>query len=269
MSVPAPTNRPPTEAETALAKAQAAKALAEADFAAAGAANARAHDERESQMHELQMARGHAEVTVAKIAALQVVRQERHDLSTDRHHQTYNFDSDVSSSSVKSCINVLSEWIRTSDKPLSFDIIFDSPGGNVIDGMHLWDFMSYVKSQGHHIRTISYGMAASMAGILLQAGDERLLGRESYVLIHEISTGIRGKVSEIEDEVVFMRKMQGRVLDIFAQRSAAVLQGRGDKRPLEVLTASRRRFFAKHWERKDWWLDSAECLKEGVVDALV
>lgn len=69
------------------------------------------------------------------------------------------------------------------------------------------------------------------------------------MLIHEVSFGAGGKIGEVEDEVAFVRKIQSRVLDIFAQRS--------------TLT---RRQIENRWRRKDWWLDSAEALKLAFVD---
>jgi ATP-dependent Clp protease protease subunit len=166
---------------------------------------------------------------------------------------------------------MLTEWVRRSeslDEKPPITVIFDSPGGSVIDGMHLWDFLSYVKSQGHHLTTVAFGMAASMAGILLQAGDTRVLGRESYLLIHEVSFGAGGKIGEVEDEIKFIKKIQSRVLDIFAERAADALITRGDRKleNRKEVIKERRQKVARNWERKDWWLDSTECLEFGLVD---
>jgi ATP-dependent protease ClpP protease subunit len=77
------------------------------------------------------------------------------------------------------------------------------------------------------------------------------MGHESYILIHEVSFGAGGKIGEVEDEVAFVKKIQSRVLDIFASRSK-----------LSKATIARK------WRRKDWWLDSTEALKAGFVDEL-
>ena len=84
----------------------------------------------------------------------------------------------------------------------------------MIDGMALFDYIQQVKAMGHHVTTGCMGYAASMAGILLQAGHRRVMGRESYVLIHEVAAGAAGKIGEIEDTVEFLKKIEDRVLDI-------------------------------------------------------
>jgi ATP-dependent Clp protease protease subunit len=142
----------------------------------------------------------------------------------------------------------LAYWSRT-EPGCAIELIFTSPGGSVIDGMALFDFIQQLRRAGHFITTRALGWAASMAGILLQAGDKRVMAKESYVLIHEISTGAVGKIGEIEDEVKFVKKIQGRILDIFAARANV-----------------KREYFAKHWKRQDWWLDSDEALKIGIID---
>jgi ATP-dependent protease ClpP protease subunit len=92
-------------------------------------------------------------------------------------------------------------------------------------------------------------MAASMAGILLQAGDERVMGKETWVLLHEASFLAAGKIGEVDDTVEWVKKVQKRILAIFAGRSN--------------LSRSQ---IERRWKRKDWWLSSTDCLKHGFVD---
>ena len=51
-------------------------------------------------------------------------------------------------------------------------------------------------------------MAASMAGILLQAGDTRWVGHQAWVMIHRAAFGAWGKTHEIEDEVEFVKELK-------------------------------------------------------------
>ena len=95
--------------------------------------------------------------------------------------------------------------------------------------------------------------AASMAGILLQAGDVRVCGPESYILIHEVSSGAVGKVGELEDEIEFVKLIQSRVLDLFVSRSG----GKVTKAKLQAM-----------YRRKDFWLDSTKALKLGIIDEI-
>lgn len=195
---------------------------------------------------------------IAETNQREVARQEARNLVDDYYRRVYRFTDSVNSTSVRRCMDRLSEWSRLSPpgEPCAMEIVFSSPGGSVIDGMALFDHIQELRRQGHFITTKALGMAASMAGILLQAGDHRVMSREAYVLIHEISAGAIGKFGEMEDEMIFLRKIQDRILDLFAQRCQAT-------NAPKKLTRGR---LAKGWRRKDWWLDSKECLEYGLVD---
>ena len=187
--------------------------------------------------------RGVSEISLAKTQ-----RQEEEVLASNAYHCLYPFTEEVAGHSVGACIAQLTLWMRT--RPGSpIEIVFNSPGGDVVEGMALFDFIQQVRRAGHHVTTMTIGVAASMAGILLQAGDTRVMGKEAWVLIHEASFGARGKIGEVEDTVKWVKMVQGRILKIFASRSKLS-----------------ERAIAARWKRTDWWLSSDECLKYGLVD---
>ena len=235
-------------AEAELAKAEAELAKAEAKKAKAEAEAAHAKAEAESEKWRAQARKLVAEASITEIALLREQRRETEELAQNKYHHVYAFTDGIGSTSVSNCINQLTLWMR-NDPGCPIDIIFKSPGGSVIDGMALFDFIQELRAKNHYVTTMALGWAASMAGILLQAGDKRVIGREAYVLIHEISSLAIGKIGEMEDELKFLKKIQGRILDIFSSRSHVS-----------------RAYFARGWKRKDWWLDSEECLKIGFVD---
>lgn len=177
------------------------------------------------------------------------------ELEHDIYHHIYRFSSTVEDSSVNTCIKELSYWSRTCPG-CDIEIIFYSPGGGVLAGMVLFDFIEELKKKGHKVTTTAAGLAASMAAILLQAGSHRVMGKESYLLIHEVSALALGKMGEIEDTVVWLHKLQSRILDIFTRRCH-------DAQPEKALT---REELENKWKRKDWWLDSEEALALGFVD---
>ena len=202
---------------------------------------------------EAECAKAEARRTTAEAAAAEVIqrtaeREEAEEMAGNRYHHVYAFNDQVTSSAVSKCIGQLNIWSR-NDPGCDIEIVFNSPGGSVIDGMALYDYLQTLRRKGHKLTTGTMGMAASMAGILLQAGDIRYIGKESYVLIHEISTGAIGKIGEIEDVVKFCKKIQERVIGIFAERSNKDAA-----------------YFKTHWRRQDWWLSSEECMKIEIVD---
>lgn len=220
-------------------RANAAKADADARKADAEASKLTAETENVRQQNVL-----------VNIAADQARRAEQDELAADRHHHIYNFSKSVGDASVRECINQLTNWHR-KDPTCKIEIIFNSPGGSVVDGFALFDFIQFLRGEGHHITTSALGMAASMAGVLLQAGDERIMGRQSWLMIHEASFGAFGKIGEVEDTVEWVKMVQERILDIFAERS----------------NLSKAQIRTK-WRRKDWWISSDEALKQGFIDAV-
>lgn len=187
------------------------------------------------------------------------IERERHELEvaverdkSDRayagRHRIYNFFGAVDDTSVRSCMYDLGLWTRR-DPGEDITIVFNSPGGNVFEGLALFDYIKELQSRGTTFTTVAAGMAASMGGILLQAGDHRLMHPNAFMLIHEVSSMSWGTSSEMKDEVKLMDRLQDRTLNILAERS----------------TLTKRQIKNK-WERKDWWLDAQEALKLGFVD---
>jgi ATP-dependent Clp endopeptidase proteolytic subunit ClpP len=189
-----------------------------------------------------------ADAEKAELELEELRDDERVRKSADAFHHVYAFTAAVADSSVRSCMQRLNEWAR-NEPGCSIEIVFNSPGGSVVDGMALFDYILTLRANGHHITTTALGMAASMAGILLQAGDKRVMGSEAWLLIHEGSFGAVGKVGEVEDTVEWVKRIQKRILRIFAKRSH--------------LTETQ---LARRWHRKDWWIDADEALKLGLID---
>lgn len=226
-----------TVADKALVEAQTLVAAAEASKYEAEARHFNALADKETF---------HAKV--GEIAHDREAEKRNRELVSDTHYLFYAFNGAVDSASVGKCIDQLSFWMRTKpNKPI--EIQFNSPGGSIIDGLALWDFLTKVKSAGHHLTTSAIGYAASMAGILLQAGDTRVIGAESWLMIHEASFSMGGKTGEVEDRVDWIKAIQKRFLHIFADRSHMTVRQLDSK-----------------WKRKDWWVDSTEALKLGLVD---
>lgn len=234
--------------EAKRAEAQAASALAEAkDFEANALKNLA---EAESfKWENIQ----------TKLQSEEAERKAKKDLAGNEYAHKYNFTDAVDSASVQKLMNELEIWSRI-DPACDIEIVFSSPGGSVIDGMALFDFIQGIRAKGHKVTTGAIGYAASMAGILLQAGDVRWIGKEAYILVHEVSFGAGGKMGEVEDEVKFVKKIQNRVLDIFAKRCAEAGKNKTATKPLTKTQIQQR------WERKDWWIESSEALVWGFVD---
>lgn len=223
------------------ARAKARRELVEADVA---------HEKGKLEAEKLML-----EIQSKKLSLAKEKRAEKADLARDCYHYSYAFTELVSGASVQKCIDQLNAWSR-QQPGCDLEIVFCSQGGSVIDGMRLFDYILWLRKKGHKITTAALGEAASMAGILLQAGDVRVMGREAWVLIHEAAFGAQGKTGDMEDRVKWVKRVQERILNIFAERS----QGCDPEKPLTKQQIKTR------WHKTDWWLSSEECLKHGIVD---
>lgn len=167
----------------------------------------------------------------------------------------YEFIGAVDDPNVGRCYATLSEWhkldLECAGPPTPFTVIMHSPGGAVITGFRLMDHLTEMKLAGHHLTMIVRGCAASMGATILQAGDVRIMGAESMMLIHELSGGANGKAGEMADTMKLMEILTGRVLGIYSRRTKMT--------PAEI---------KRKWARTDWWLSSDEALKYGFVDEI-
>jgi ATP-dependent Clp endopeptidase proteolytic subunit ClpP len=179
------------------------------------------------------------------------LRRKERDLAADadRSH-VYTFYTGVEAESVQQCMAELGVWSRR-DPGAPITIVFNSPGGSVLDGLALFDYLRHLRAGGHHVTTVALGRAASMGAVLLQGGDRRIMGANAFLLVHEVSNLHSGKVSEMEDGVEFSRRLQRRLLSILANRS--------------TLTEAQ---IQRRWARKEWWLDADEAVELGLADAV-
>ena len=64
--------------------------------------------------------------------------------------------------------------------------------------------MDYIRDlvlQGINIETIAYGMCASAATFLLMGGSKRSMGKNAYILIHQMSDTIGGTFGELQSSM--------------------------------------------------------------------
>ena len=88
-------------------------------------------------------------------------------------------------------------YLDSVDNGKDISIYINSPGGSVSAGLGIYDTMQFITSD---VQTICTGMAASMAAVLLVAGQEgkRSALPHSRVMIHQPMGGAQGQASDIE-----------------------------------------------------------------------
>jgi ATP-dependent Clp protease protease subunit len=105
-------------------------------------------------------------------------------------------------------------FLEAEDPDRGISIYINSPGGSVTAGLAILDTMRLVKP---HISTFCVGQAASMAAVLLSAGEKgkRFALPNSRIIIHQPLGGVQGQATDIDiqaREILRMREALNRIL---------------------------------------------------------
>ena len=107
-------------------------------------------------------------------------------------------------------------FLEANDDESDIYMYINSPGGDVTAGLAIYDTMQYVKPE---VCTICYGMAASMASILLCSGakDKRYILPNAEVMIHQPLGGFEGQVSDMKIRYDHIENLQRRLYNIYCK----------------------------------------------------
>lgn len=135
-----------------------------------------------------------------------------------------------------------------STKDINFYI--NSPGGSVYDALAIYDTMKYIKSD---IQTVGIGIQASAAAFLLSSGTKgkRFLLPNASVMVHQPSSGTRGRVSDQEIDLKESLRVKHLLEEIMAKNTGQKISK--IKKDLE----------------RDFWMNSVEAKKYGIVDDVI
>ena len=120
----------------------------------------------------------------------------------------------------------------------------------VYAGLEIYDTMQLVPPD---VAPICTGMAASMAAVLLTAGEKgkRSVLPHSRVLIHQPLGGAEGQASDIEIAAREIKKLKNELYDIISTHSG---------QPIEKIAADADR---------DYWMNASEAVEYGMVDHIL
>ena len=141
-------------------------------------------------------------------------------------------------------------YLDTADPGKDISIYINSPGGSVYAGYGIYDTMQFISSK---VSTICTGMAASMAAVLLVAGEKgkRMALKHSRVMIHQPLGGAQGQASDIEITAREIMKIKKEIYTIISEHSGQSYE--------KVLQDGDR----------DFWMNSEEAKEYGMVDEIL
>lgn len=116
-------------------------------------------------------------------------------------------------------------YLEGQDTTQEITIYINSPGGEVISGLAVYDFISLMKSP---VRTVCTGTAASMGAILFLAGKKREMLPHTRLMIHDPSFSggsIGGKKShEIRHELEKLDEVRTALAEIIAEKTGKSIE---------------------------------------------
>src|SRR6185295_11791460 len=113
-------------------------------------------------------------------------------------------------------------FLDSDDSDKDIYLYINSPGGSVYDALAIYDTMQYVKSD---IQTVGIGVQASAAAFLLSSGTKgkRLILPHATVMIHQPSSGTRGKVTDQEIDLRESLRIKKLLEEIMAKNTGQKL----------------------------------------------
>jgi ATP-dependent Clp protease protease subunit len=141
-------------------------------------------------------------------------------------------------------------YLDSSDPGKDISIYINSPGGSVYPGLGIYDTMQFI---GSKVSTICTGIAASMASVLLVAGEKgkRFGLKHARVMNHQPLGGMQGQASDMEITVREILKIKKELYSILSQHSG---------RPYEQIE--------KDCDR-DYWMSAEEAREYGMIDEVM
>jgi len=109
-------------------------------------------------------------------------------------------------------------YLESEDPDKEIHFYINSPGGLVSAGLAIYDTMQYIKSP---VSTYCMGQAASMAAILLAAGQKgkRFALPHARILIHQPMGGFSGQATDVEIQAREMLRLKHELNEILTRHT--------------------------------------------------
>ncbi len=141
-------------------------------------------------------------------------------------------------------------YLSSVDPEKEIKLYINSPGGSVSAGLGIYDTMQLISAP---VSTVCTGMAASMAAILLCAGEKgrRMALPHSRVMIHQPLGGISGQASDILIEAKEIEKCRSELYRIISSHTGQDIA--------KVATDADR----------NYWMSAAQAQEYGMIDSVL
>ena len=139
--------------------------------------------------------------------------------------------------------------LRLKIPKIPIELHIHSSGGDLFSGLAAVDVIQSLKSPVH---TYVEGSAASAATLMSISGDKRFMYKNSFMLIHQLSSLMNhGTHEQFKDEMVNQERLMEKIRKLYLSKSKM-----SEDQIDELLV-------------HDLWLESDKCLEYGLVDKII
>jgi ATP-dependent Clp protease, protease subunit len=152
-------------------------------------------------------------------------------------------------------------------KPKALKIYINSNGGELFAAIPLIDAIANSKIPIH---TYIEGMAASAASLIAMAGHKRFITKNSFMLIHELRTGVEGTFSNVMDEHENCIKLMNVIKKLYVDRSVKAME-LTNSHSVDEINSHKNKFekLLSDILKRDLILTADECITHCLVDQIV
>lgn len=133
----------------------------------------------------------------------------------------------------------------------NLEVEINSPGGDVFAGLGMYNMLRSFATNGKTLTTRVTGVAASIASIVMLAGDKREMPKNTFAMIHAPSTFAFGTSDELRDAADVNDKIGSSLQRVYVDR-----MGISEDEAAAMMA-------------KDTWLTADECLANGFATDLI
>ena len=141
-------------------------------------------------------------------------------------------------------------FLESGDPDKDVHLYINSPGGIVTSGLAIYDTMQYIRPK---VSTLCMGQAASIAALLLSAGEKgkRYALPHSRILIHQPMGGFQGQATDVDIQAKEILRLREELNTILAKHTL---------RPLEKIETDTER---------DFYMNGHQAKEYGIIDEVV
>jgi len=123
----------------------------------------------------------------------------------------------------------------------------NSPGGSVFDGIAIYNAL---KRHPANVTITVDGLAASIASVILCAGDKVIMPQNAMIMIHDPSAMVMGNAADMRSMADALDKMRDGLVSAYQDKTGHT--------PDEII----------QWMAEETWFDAEEALEIGFADQL-